>query len=194
MAFHPVTFANVKWLTTPVKYLGVPLEYYKNNDEYWQDQTRETQIKANKWKGGHLSMFARATVCNLFFVAKIWYVMQVLHCSRVNIQKLHRVFAVFVWASNWERCSRTNLFRRVKDGGLGMTHLFIRQVVNRFLFFRDLSDPFLRTVCQVRLRSALPGYVVCTENMSGPVCGFLKEVILSVRFLSVRFSNEYLFQ
>lgn len=29
--------------------------------------------------------------------------------------------------------------------------------------------------------------------MSGPVCGFLKEVILSVRFLSVRFSNEYLF-
>ena len=190
---RPDYFANVKWVTTPVKYLGVPLEYYKDNENYWQEQAREIQLKANGWNGNHLSMFSRATVCNLFFAAKLWYVMQVLHCSRANIQKLHRVFAVFVWASNWERCSRTNLFRRVKQGGLGLPHLFIRQVVNRFLFFRNTNDPFLRTVCQLRLMRALPGYVVGTNNMTGAVCGYLREVILSVRFLSVRFSNEYLF-
>lgn len=45
----------------------------------------------------------------------------------------------------------------------------------------------------MRLMRALPGYVVSTNDMTGAVRGYLKEVILSVRFLSVRFSNEYLF-
>lgn len=118
--------------------------------------------------------------------------MQVLHCSRVNVQKLHRVFAVFVWASSWERSSRTNLFRRVQEGGLGLTHLFVRQLVNRFLFFRDVRDPFLRTVCQLRLGRVLPNFVVTSGRMSGGLHGYLKEVVDAVRFLSVRFSKEYL--
>lgn len=73
-----------------------------------------------------------------------------------------------------------------------MAHLFVRQLVNRFLFFRDVRDPFLRTVCQLRLRGALPALIVSTDSMPGTLRGYLKEVADSVRFLSVRFSFEYL--
>ncbi|CAN7991243.1 unnamed protein product [Ixodes hexagonus] len=91
--------------------------------------------------------------------------MQVLHCSRVNVQKIHRAFAVFIWGSTWERCARDNLFRRVRDGGLGLTHLFVRQLVNRFLFLRDTNDPFLRAACQLRLARALSELNVSTESI-----------------------------
>ena len=188
----PDHFANVHWTETPTRYLGVPLECYNGSEEYWSRQTKETKEKADRWKSMNLSVFARATVCNMFFITKLWYVMQVLHCSRTNVQRLHRVFAVFIWGSEWERCSRTNLFRRVKEGGLGLAHLFVRQLVNRFLFFRDVRDPFLRMVCQLRLGSALPDLVVTTDSRPVTLRGYLKEVVDSVRFLSVRFSLDYL--
>ncbi|CAN7942518.1 unnamed protein product [Ixodes hexagonus] len=107
--------------------------------------------------------------------------------------ELHRVFAVFVWASSWERTSRTNLFRRVRCGGLSLTHLFIRQVVNRFIFLRDQTDPFLRTFLQVQLSGALPDFVVsCSDGVTGPLSAYLKEVVGDYRFLATRFSCEYL--
>lgn len=190
----PSIFANMNWVNTPAKYLGVPLEFYKDSDPYWRKEAAEMRERAEKWKGWNLSMFSRTTVCNLFFVCKLWYVLQVLHCSRANVQRLHRVLAVFIWGSNWERTSRTNLFRRVRDGGLGLAHLFVRQIVNRFLFFREVRDPTLRTVCQLRLGRALPDIIVTTNAMPGGLHGFMREVVLSVRFLAVRFSWEYLCQ
>lgn len=140
-----------------------------------------------------LVIFSRATVCNIFFAAELWYILQVLHCSRINIQRMHRVFAVFIWCSAWERSSRSNLFRRVKSGGLGLSHLFIRQLVNRFLFLGDQEDPFLRTVIQVRLRNLLPQFIVATsDEISFGVQGYLNEVIGAYRFLATCFSLEYL--
>lgn len=188
----PAIFANVAWVTTPVKYLGTPLEYYRDSEPYWRGQVQSLKEKAEKMKATGLSVFARATTCNIFFVAKLWFVMQVLHCSRLNVQKLHRVFAVFVWGSTWERSSRTNLFRRIREGGLGLTHLYVRQLVNRFLFLRDVQDPFLRTVIQVRLMRALPEFVVSSSCMPGGVHGYFKEIVLSFRFLTTRFSMQYL--
>ncbi|CAN7936962.1 unnamed protein product [Ixodes hexagonus] len=107
--------------------------------------------------------------------------------------ELHRVFAVFVWASSWERTSRTNLFRRVRCGALPLTHLFIRQGVNRFIFLCDQTDPFLRTFLQVQLSGALPDFVVlCSDGVTGPLSAYLKEVVGAYRFLATRFSLEYL--
>uniref|UniRef100_A0A6B0V817 Putative tick transposon n=1 Tax=Ixodes ricinus TaxID=34613 RepID=A0A6B0V817_IXORI len=113
--------------------------------------------------------------------------------TRINVQRLHRVFAVFIWGSVWERCARTNLFRSVRSGGLGLSHLFIRQIVSRFMFLRDQNHYFLRTVMQVRLRNVLPNFVVSTSDVicAGPR-GYLREVLLSFRILSVRFSFDYL--
>lgn len=143
-------FENIRWHTTPVNYLGVPLESYSDSEPYWRREAAELREKTEEWRSWEFSMFARATVCNLFLVSKLWYVLQVVHCSRMNMQKLHRVFAVFIWGSVWEQTSRLNLFRSVCNGGLGLTHLFLRQIVNRFIFLRDVGDPFLRTICQVR--------------------------------------------
>lgn len=73
-----------------------------------------------------------------------------------------------------------------------MSHLFLRQVVNRFSFFRDVKNPFLYTVCPLRLGRHLPNMVVSTGSLPGGVYGFLREVVVSCRFLSARFSLEYL--
>lgn len=128
-------------------------------------------------------MFARATVCNLFFVCKMWCVMQVLNCLHINVQKLHRNFAVFIWGSYSERSSRTNLFRHVRMGGLSLAHLFLRQVVNRFIFLRDMTDPFLRTVCQVRLGRFLPDIVASSQCcLIGGIHGKFREVVQATLF------------
>lgn len=187
------TFENVQWTTTPSKYLGVPLDQYRDMNSYWAGEIERIREKTTKWGGRELSMFTRATVCNLFLAAKVWYVLQVLCITRTNIQRLHRVFAVFVWGSTWERMSRSNLFLSVKSGGLGLVHLFLKQVVSRFLFLRDQSDSFVRTIIQVRMRDALPDYIVSSSGVRrSRLRGFLREVVWSFQFLKVRFSLEYL--
>lgn len=189
----PEHFSRLRWSAVPTQYLGVPLGSYRDPDAYWSDQVRSAREKATAWQGRQLSIFSRATVCNLFLISKFWYVMNVLCASRVNIQRIHRVFAVFIWASTWERTSRMNLFRPVKLGGLGLAHLFLRQLVSRFIFLRDQNDPFLRTVMQLRLQRLIPGFIVAScENICGPVIGYLREVIASYRMLSARFTHEYL--
>ncbi|CAN7994061.1 unnamed protein product [Ixodes pacificus] len=189
----PSVFENVKWVSCPVKYLGVPLESYRDSDPFRRTQVVEVQGKAEKWRGKDLSVFARSTVCNVFLISKLWYVLQVLHCSRVNIQKLHRVFAVFIWGSSYERTSRTCLFRSVSDGGLALSHLFLKQLVNRFLFLRKGKAPFLSTVCQVRLCNVLPEYIVSSEyGNAACIFGYMREVVGAYKFLRARFSLEYL--
>lgn len=136
------------------------------------------------WANRDLSVFARATVCNIFLVVKLWYVLQVLACGRTNIQKLLRVFVTFMWKSGWERMPRDNLFRRVKSGGLGLAHLFVRHLVSRFFFLRDQNHPFLRTAIQAKLANSLTAMLVmsgCTEPQSH--FGFLKEVTDATMFL-----------
>lgn len=191
--YTPEHFANTQWTTLPGKYLGVPLEHYEETSQYWGPETEKMKEKTQGWQGRGLSMFTRATVCNIFLTAKVWYVLQVLCMTRVNVQKLHRVFAVFIWSSSWERTSRTNLFRSVQSGGLGVSHLFFRQLVSRFLFLRDQKDVFLRTLVQVRLQRYLPEFIVSAGGDRGQAArGYLKEVVMAFRFLTVRFSLEYL--
>lgn len=119
--------------------------------------------------------------------------LQVLACARVNIQKLHRVFAVFIWGSGWERVRRDNLFHRVSKGGLSLSHVFVKQVVSRFIFLRDQTTPFLRAIIQTRLSDEIPSFVVSSNcRKQSKIGSFLREVIDAFHFLSVRFSLEYL--
>lgn len=97
----PSLYKNVKWVSSPVNYLGVPLENYRDSEPYWQRQIIALRDKSEKWRGKDLSVFTRAAVCNLFFVSKLWYVLQALHCLRLNVHKLPRVFAVFIWGSSY---------------------------------------------------------------------------------------------
>lgn len=70
-ATTPGIFLNVQWTTLPGKYLGVPLEHYRDTTQMWNEETDRARAKAEDWRGRDLSMFARATVCNLFLIAKI---------------------------------------------------------------------------------------------------------------------------
>nr|XP_050033544.1 uncharacterized protein LOC126530267 [Dermacentor andersoni] len=186
-------FESVQWATSPVKYLGVPLDQYQEPAKYWEAENERTRECTHKWGGRDLSIFARATLCNLFLVAKVWYVLQALCMSRTSVQRLHRVFAVFIWGSSWERTSRTNLFLSAGKGGLGLAHLFLRQLVSRFMFLRDQKDAFLRTVMQIWFKEALPEYVVSSSPVKRVrVRGFLWEVVRAFQCLKVRFSAQNL--
>lgn len=190
----PPVFSRLQWSPLPTRYLGVPLERYRDPGPHWNEETSRAREKVDAWQGRQLSIFSRAFVCNVFLISKIWYVMSVLCASRTAIQKMHRVFAVFLWTSTWERTRRTNLFRSVKSGGVGLVHLFLRQVVSRFIFLRDQNDIFLRTVMQLRLQRLLPRIIVSAgDNMCGAVTGFLREVVLAYQLLEVRFSPDYLY-
>lgn len=192
-ATKPDVFQGINFTSTPARYLGVPLQHYKNSNAYWVSVVEEIREKSSKWRGWEMSIFTRATVCNIFLLAKFWYVLQVLACSRLNVQKLHRVFAVFIWQSGCESVRRDNLFFRVCKGGLSLSHVFVKKVVSRFMFLREQTNPFLRAVIQNRLPEHLPMYVVssyCREQRR--LGSFLREVVEAYRFLSARFSQEYL--
>lgn len=142
---------------------------------------------------GDVNFYACHCLQHFFLISKFWYVLQVFACARVNLHKLHRVFAVFICQSGWERVCRDNLFRCVKKGGLSLSHPFLKQVVSRFLFSREQTNPFLRAVIQTRLPEEIPSFVVATcYTKQRRIGSFLREVIDACRFLTVRFSFEYL--
>uniref|UniRef100_G3MNG6 Reverse transcriptase zinc-binding domain-containing protein n=1 Tax=Amblyomma maculatum TaxID=34609 RepID=G3MNG6_AMBMU len=86
---------------------------------------------------------------------------------------------------------RDNLFRPVSAGGLGLTHLYVRQLVARFFLFRNSSHPITRASLQTNLVNLHPNLVVSPNFTDRPsLFGFMKEVYDSVRFLAVRFSYE----
>lgn len=60
------------------------------------------QGKVSKWYNRDLSVFSRAMVCNIFLVEKLFYVLQVLHCPKIQIEKCHRIFALIIWNSGSE--------------------------------------------------------------------------------------------
>lgn len=192
-ATTPSIFEGVCWDRVPCTYLGVPLGCYRENKPYWSGVATDLDRRASRWKQRELSIFARATVCNIFLIAKLWYVLQVIHCARVNIQKFHRVFAKFIWRSEFERMRRDNLFHRVRDGGLGLSHLFVKQLVSRFFFLRDQEHPFIRTFFQTKVSPHLPFFLVSSHGGEQKrLIGYQKEVVDAVLFLSARFSFEYL--
>lgn len=65
----PEKFANMSWVTTPVKYLGVPLDSYRDSESYWRAQTQAMREKVEGWKGQQLSVFARAQ-CAICFLCR----------------------------------------------------------------------------------------------------------------------------
>ncbi|CAN7941774.1 unnamed protein product [Ixodes hexagonus] len=76
-ATTPSEFEGVCWDTVPCQYLGVPLQSFRNSQAYWSGVTTDLDRRASRWKQRELSIFARATVCNVFLIAKHWYVLQV---------------------------------------------------------------------------------------------------------------------
>ncbi|XP_072140881.1 uncharacterized protein [Dermacentor andersoni] len=190
----PSHYAGIQW-KEGLRYLGVPLSQYGNSNAHWSGEVGKIQRKLNSRRGRNLSMFFRSEVCNVFLASRLMYVQQVLHCSRLRLQALHHVFATFIYSSSCESMRRDNLFLPLGCGGLGLVHLFIRQIVLRLFFFRDNDHSFLREMLQLRLVYYIPNIVVSSNAKDVPQApwGFLKEVVDTFLFLKVRFSLEYVF-
>ncbi|XP_077551738.1 uncharacterized protein LOC144165837 [Haemaphysalis longicornis] len=190
----PSLFGGITWDKDALQYLGVPLHQIRNTGPHWSLALQKVKRASQAWMGRELSVFARAHVCNVFLVAKLVYVLQVLHCARSKVQALHRGFATFVWGSQWEPMRRDNLFLPLVSGGAGLIHLFVHQIVSRFFFYKVTHHPLLLNVIQQRISFHLPFLLVSTGEVSTkPPWGFLKEVVDTFNFLTARFSLQYLF-
>lgn len=131
---------GANWNKFGCSLLGVPSKYHLNSNTYWADVAADVQENTRKWKHKKLSVFGRATVCSVFIAANIFYVLQILHCAHLRVQKVHRVFTLL---KGYKPMRRDNLFRSIKSGGLSLTHLFVSQLASRFLFLCDQRHPFL---------------------------------------------------
>lgn len=100
---------------------------------------------------------------------------------------------MFIWNSSYEPMRRSNLFRRTEDGGLGLGHIFVRQLMARWKFYRTPQHPFLET-CKTYFLSKYTGTAVNTESSSQTITlrGFYKEVADTIDFLRARFTGDFL--
>lgn len=118
-----------------------------------------------KWANSNASVFVRVTTCRIFLVAKLRYAFRILYGGRLQVQGFSRLFASFVWTSGSESMRRDNLFRWVKFGELGVTHLFPSLIVSRPIFLCDQERPFVRTVLQTKLFRAIPDFLVSSYEV-----------------------------
>lgn len=92
----PDVFVGIRWGREPFQYLGVPLQHHVWSDSYWTSVVANTRRMSMLRGKSNLSFCARATVCNKFLVAKLCYVLEMLHFGRLNIQTFHQVFALYL--------------------------------------------------------------------------------------------------
>lgn len=73
-------------------------------------------------------------------------------------------------------------------------HIFVKQKVCPFFLFRNSTRPLLGTFSQMNLVNVMSSLAVTTNSGARTdLMGFMREVRETVRFLAVRFSNDYLF-
>lgn len=190
----PEKFEGIKWQTALPKYLGVPLEASAKPNQLWRDVANKVRKQTFTWRQRELSIFQRAECCNIFLVSRILYLLQSVSCARKSIHVLHRIFATFIWCSKFEPIRRENLFKSIKEGGVGLHHIFVTKLIMRLFFLRTARHPILRTMIQSVGGAHLPGITVSVESVVGHVRGFYREVVECMNFLQTRFSVEYLFQ
>lgn len=75
----------------------------------------------------------RSVMSNVFFITKLVYGLQALHCAGSEVQALHGGFGIFVWGSYCEPMSRDILLLPL---GFQLTHLFAHQLVSCFFFLK----------------------------------------------------------
>lgn len=189
----PTQFCGITWQTEDPTYLGVPLEMSKDPRELWTARTANIRTHAGIWKGAALSIFQRAAVCNVFLMSKLLYLLQVLPCPRKNVNIFHRIFAMLIWRSNFEAMRRSNLFKKLMDGGIGLQHIYVKQLVMRMAFFREIRHPVLEVVKRCIEYHYLPHLSAAVHSNFIRLSRYYREMVESVRFLSARFSVEYLF-
>lgn len=189
----PPLFVNIKWSTEKPQLLGVPLKAVDNPKAMWDNVGKNVKSAARMWNLRYLSTFGRVAVCNIYFLSKLTYLLQVMHCSRVTVNVFNRIFATFIWRSPYDPMRRTNLFRKLQDGGLGLGHIFVRQLIARWNFFRQEQHPFLEMCKKFFLAKYLaPPADDSLTTSKITLRGYYKEVADTLDFLRARFDLNFL--
>lgn len=190
----PPHFMGVQWSTEMKNYLGVSFELRKSAEELWQGKVNRLRQALTPWHGRYLSLFNKAYVCNACLYPAILYRAQ---CSKYNtamLDQFHRLCATFMWSSQMEKMRRTNLYWSIRKGGMGLVNLDIKLKIQRFMYFRDQGDPFLRCCLQTLGADYLQKWVVTSESRTFKKTprAFYKEVGAAITYLETMFSWEYL--
>ncbi|XP_064471477.1 uncharacterized protein LOC135385841 [Ornithodoros turicata] len=191
-ATTPGAFCGIPWQEQNPRYLGVPLQETRNPSRMLSQRLDNIRKHAFIWRKKDLSIFQRATVCNVFLAAKLVYLLQVLQCPRKVVHACHRIFATTIWCSTFERMRRDYLFRKLRDGGLGLQHLFVKQLVMRLWFIREELHPVFEGVKRILTYNYIPELHVTFTEGTVRLTGFFKEVVECMLFLKARFTLEYL--
>ncbi|KAM7302688.1 uncharacterized protein ISCGN_018196 [Ixodes scapularis] len=189
----PERFLGIPWTSKVSSYLGVCLDVEQLSTGRGGVDLNRLKFKAADCNGRYISLMHRAHICNSVFFPTAWYTAQVVPCASLDIAKVHRLFATFVWESNFERMRRNNLFLSQKKGGLGLVNVELKLRVHRFLFFRDHKSAFILSAFRELGGACLnPWLEGATGVARSRVLKFYKELADAIQFFEARFSREYL--
>lgn len=190
----PSTFLGMKWTQEITSYLGVPLVLETTSAQTWGKKLTTLQGKLTSWSGRQLSLLNRTYICNTVSYPSALYWMQCLRCDAVTLNRIHRIWATFIWQSSFERMRRTNLFLCLEEGGFGLVNAMLKKMVQRLQFFRRRKDDFLEAAVQELGAAHLKKWVVSTGRQikTSRVPSFYKEVAEALTFFEARYSWEYL--
>lgn len=191
---RPRKFLGMEWTTSIPRYLGVPLHLGEDTTAKWNAKVATIQWKMSAYNGRDLSLFNRAHVCNTVAYPSFLYWARIITVNRKSVDAYHRMNATFVWRSKFERMRRSNLYLPLEAGGFGLVNAALKVNVQRFCYYRDERNPFLRSALQQLGAAFLGGYVVTSASCSvrSPCLRFYEEIAESIQFFSLHFSWEYL--
>lgn len=152
-ATKPSKFEGIRRSTTPARYPGVPQQQIRNASDYWSEATAKWKASVSRWPNRDRPVFfleqRPATSCLLLgSCTSFKYYIVLIVLWRKFIGYLPHSSGNQI-GSEW--MGRNNLFRRIYLGGLGLSHLFVRRLVSRFTFLRDIGKHFIRAVIRTQL-------------------------------------------
>lgn len=189
----PERFLGIPWTSNVSSYLGVCLDVEQLSTGRGGVDFNRLRCKAADCHRRYVSLTHRAFICNSVFFPTAWYTAQVVPCASLDIAKVHRLFATFVWESNFERMRRNNLFLSQQKCGLRLVNVELKLRVQRFLFFRDHKSAFILSFFSELGEACLsPWLEGATGVARSRVLKFYKEIADATEFFEARFSREYI--
>lgn len=193
-ACKPRRLFGIDWKDSLGSYLGVNLNLTGGCVLRWRGKLAAAERKLQPWRTRHITMFSRAHVCNALVYPPMLYSARITTIDASTTHKLHRLWAAFIWRSTYEPMRRSNLFWSLEKEGVGLVNVHLKLIVQRFLYFRNQPDSFLRAALQHLGSAHLARWVATSEGLNHGLShtGFYKEVAAALAGLEEQFSWKYL--
>ncbi|XP_064481917.1 uncharacterized protein LOC135394827 [Ornithodoros turicata] len=192
----PTRYMGATWSTQVDTYLGVPFNQERqfSGGEMWSTRLNKLKASLTVWNGRYVSTLNRSIICNVSLYPAVLYYAQARVCSGPTTHRIHRIFATFIWRSRMEKMRRTNLFHSRLRGVFQVMNVAVKLVVHRFMLFRSEKNGHFWETLQSLGAAYLLLWIATTAVLpkKNPALGFYKDVAEAVRFLTDRFSWDYL--